>query len=157
MQSNAELQKRKLIEAGLASDADFVGCSDSEISQLEQQFKVKLPLAFTDFLRVMGKERDGFYAEASMSYPFDDMRRIAIDLLNDVNQRLSDTAFVFVERYGSAVLYFETNAGDDPPVYVCQEDGKSPSKVAASFSEWLNTAVDAHIAGCRKLEELEKR
>lgn len=149
MKSNAETQKRKLVDAGLASDADFVGCSDSEISQLEQQFKVKLPSAFTDFLRVMGKERNGFYAEASMSYPFNDMRRIAIDLLSDVNERLSDTAFVFVERYGCSVLYFETNAGDDPPVYVCQEDDKSPSKITASFSAWLNAAVDAHITGCR--------
>jgi hypothetical protein len=157
MESNATLQKRKLIDAGLASDADFLGCSEAEVAHLEQQFKVKLPAAFIDFLRVMGKERDGFYAEASMSYPFDDMRRIAVDLLNDVNEKLSETAFVFVERYGCAVLYFETTSGDDPPIFVCQEDDKSPSKVAPNFSEWLTAAVDSHIAGCRKLEELESR
>jgi hypothetical protein len=157
MGSNAALQKRKLIDAGLASDADFLGCSEAEITHLEQQFKVKLPPAFVDFLQVMGKERDGFYAEASMSYPFDDMRRIAVALLDDVNEKLSETAFVFVERYGCAVLYFETNVGDDPPVYVCQEDDNAPSKVAGSFSVWLNSAVDEHIAGCRKLKELEKR
>lgn len=155
MESNAELQKRKLIDAGLASEADFVGCDDVEISQLEQKFNVKLPSAFVDFLRVMGKERDGFYAEASMSYPFDNMRRIAIDLLNDVNEKLSDTAFVFVERYGCAVLYFETNAGDDPPVYVCQENDVPPKMISAGFNEWLNMAVDAHIKACGKMELTE--
>jgi hypothetical protein len=152
LEFNAGIQKRKLIDAGLASDSDFVGCTDAEISRLEQEFKIILPSAFVDFLRVMGRERDGFYAEASMSYPFEDMRRIAIDLLNDVNETISDTTFVFVERYGCAVLFFESNAGDDPPVYVFQADDEAPSRVAECFSDWLNTAVNAHIDGCRKFE-----
>lgn len=156
MESIATLQKRKLIDAGLAAEVDFVGCSCDEISQLERLFGVKLPAAFVDFLSVMGKGQGGFYAEASISYPFDDMRRIAIDLL-DGYERLSDTAFVFVERYGCAVLYFETTEGEDPPVYVCQEDDEPPKRISASFSEWLRASVDAHIAGWARLKTLESQ
>lgn len=150
MESIAAIQKQKLIDAGLASERDFVGCSNDEIAQLEQRFSVKLPSSFIDFLRVMGKERNGFYAEASMSFPFNDMRRIAADLLNDVGETLSSTAFVFVERYGCAVLFFETTEGNDPPVYVCQENEQPSSKISPSFSEWLSMAVDAHIEGMRE-------
>lgn len=155
MENIAAIQKQKLIDAGLASDHDFAGCSDDEVAHLERLFNVKLPDSFVNYLRVMGKRRDGFYAEASMSYPFDDMRRIAEALLKDVDESLSDTAFVFVERYGCAVLFFETTEGSDPPVYVCQEDDKPSSRVATSFSEWLTVAVDAHIEGCRKLQKME--
>ena len=156
MENTAEIQKQKLIDAGLAFEQHFVGCSEDEIAQLEQTFGVTLPSPFVDFLRVMGKERNGFYSEASMSFPFYDMRRVAVDLLKEVNETLSDTAFVFVERYGCAVLFFETMDGTDPPVYACQEDGKPSSKIAPSFSNWLNMAVDVHIEGCRKLRKLQR-
>lgn len=47
----------RLINSGVASPTDLVGCSDEEIDQLERKYEIRLPTSYRLFLQVMGRSR----------------------------------------------------------------------------------------------------
>ena len=46
---------KRIFELGLAAPEELVGCSDKEISYVEEKYQVKLPESYKEFLRTMGK------------------------------------------------------------------------------------------------------
>ena len=139
---------QKLFSSGLASPETLKGCSVKDIEQLEAKLKVTLPAAYRDFLFCMGRSAGQFMPECSFTYPEieDCTRDIAETLLKaHTRYQLSDTSFVFVERYGCQFFFFETTQGEDPPVFRYFEGDELPVQIADSISSAFEMALDDEL------------
>jgi hypothetical protein len=116
----------------LAKPTEIVGCSDAEIEQLEQRFRVNLPVSYKYFMRIMGKMAGRFELDAMWTCDALGLARIraeailaqgdqdyadAIALSGEVAQErfvLPATAFVFLAS-ADELIYIDTPAGSHPP------------------------------------------
>ncbi|WP_049928901.1 SMI1/KNR4 family protein [Halopiger goleimassiliensis] len=132
-----------LVEYGYGPKREIDGCTDEELAQLEAEFDVELPDAYKSCLRHIGRRTNGFLRGSEFTYPAPKYQR---DFLEDCIERwdldasLEETEFVFRGLQGSAFWVFDTEEGDDPPVYRYQEDA-TPQLVADTFSEWLYSEI----------------
>ncbi len=53
---------------------------------------------------------------------------------------------------GYQFLYFDCDAGHDPPVYLFLEGEDAPRQVFDSFSQWLSQCVEDEIAAYAELK-----
>jgi hypothetical protein len=58
-----------LIESHLADSADIAACSDLDISDIEGQYKVKLPESYKHFLKTFGKSSRRVLPDLDLMYP----------------------------------------------------------------------------------------
>ena len=142
--------KRKLLEAGLAVQDSFKGCTNDEIKSLEARCSVCLPRCYRDFLAIMGYAAGDFLIGTDYSFPkMFDFRKDAESLLQTSrsNFKLSRLAFVFMFHQGYTFLFFDCDDNpDDPRVLMFTESENEPREVANSFSGWLLTAIEAEAA-----------
>jgi hypothetical protein len=148
--------RQKLMEAGLAFQGDFKGCTEQEILSLEDHFRVQLPASYRDFLTVMGRYAGAFLVGSDYSYPKMFGFRAGAEALLQIwrpDITLPATAFVFFSHQGYNYEWFNCrHHADDPPVVLFTEElEKKPRTVAESFSAWLLGAVDDDIAAYRGL------
>ncbi len=151
---------QKLVEAGIVNENRIVGCTEDEIQSIEREYNVVLPHSYKTFLRLMGRNAGDFYAEAGFYYPaLLENRRIAENVLRESSPLyvLSPTQFVFLERFATAILFFDTATSDDPPVNVFDAGDFAPRKVAKSFNEWLELAVDDEVRDLSELQALRAK
>lgn len=125
------------------------GCSESEISEIEQEVAVSLPAAYVLFLEEMGRSAGDFLRGDDLFYPemiglTGDARECMTEA--DCAAMLADSDFVFAGHHDYVYLYFNTEAGDDPPVYRYIEGEDKPEKVFESFSEWVKSSVEDELA-----------
>lgn len=136
---------KRLLEHGLVSGETIQGCSDDEIASIESAFNVKLPNAYKDFLRRMGKKCGDFLGEAIRTYPgIVDLAPESVDNLLKANPAYSlpPTAFVFVEIYGYQFFFFDTKDGlEDPPVFRYNEGVGKPIKISESITQAFEIAL----------------
>jgi hypothetical protein len=95
----------------------------------------------------MGRGAGQFFLGTDMFFPtLLKLRDAAVEMLESegASFSLSGTDFVFLMHQGYQFAYFDTAAGDDPPVSMYVEEDTEPSRLAESFSEWLLTSVDEH-------------
>lgn len=146
LRSPEELAQR-IIKAGFATSDTMVGCSESDIAQLEHRLGIRLPAKYKKFLLSWGKQAGDFLDDCCFLY--DSLESIcrpnAESLAKDHGFELSPQSFVFLERY-PLFMFFDTTQGEDPPVWLFDEDQSKPKIVASSFSEWLNKLVDDELA-----------
>lgn len=129
-----------LVQYGYGPREEIEGCTNEEIADLEAQFDVELPEAYKSCMRHIGKDTNGFLRGSEFTYPAPKYQRAfaedCIESWNDLEFSLGNTDFVFRGLQGSSFWLFDTERGDDPPVYHYMEDNE-PDLVADSFSEWL--------------------
>ncbi len=146
LQSPDELAKH-IINAGLATSDTIIGCTESEITQLERRLAVRLPAKYKDFLRSWGKQAGDFLGDCCFLY--DSLESIcrphAESLAKKHGFELSPQSFVFLDRY-PLFMFFDTTQGEDPPVWLFDEDQSEPKLIASSFLEWLNKLVDDELS-----------
>lgn len=132
-----------LVEAGFTASEPITGCSDSDIEELEQRYNVKLPSAYTEFLRVMGRKAGNFLTDGSWLYPLEYARQEALAHIEaeESDFILPSTEFVFLTR-DNFFLSFDTTCGDDPPVRIFEDGSREPRHFFDSFSSWLTTCVE---------------
>ncbi len=145
----------KLIEEGLATHDSIIGCTSEEVEQLEKKYQGGLPQSFKEFLSLMGRRRGRFFAECDFAYPFESGREVAQHLFNESGKELTDSVMIFLERYGCAVVFFDTKDGIDPPVYVLQE-GRELKFARPTFLDWLNLAVEDAVRDYKELLEADR-
>ena len=99
------------------------GCTSKEIAKIETFFGVELPLAYRDFLYLMGKGAGDFMKGSSVFYnEIFDLREGSSRLLEeDEFKPLPENTFVFWMHQGYQFAFFYLNEGDDPPVYFYYE------------------------------------
>lgn len=145
----------KLVAAGLVDDDEpLVGLSAAEISQFEDRFHVKLPAIYKNYLSVMGRSSGEFNSGSNFWYPeVLDFKKNASDLLSRrlPGFVLSDHDFVFGTHQGYQFWYFDTRAGDDPPVFYYIEGDAPPVKKFDHFSELLEAMLQDHVRVLEKL------
>ncbi len=145
LQSPEELAKR-IIKAGYATPDTMIGCSELDIAQLEHRMAVRLPAKYKNFLLAWGKQSGDFLDDCCFLY--DSLESVcrpnAESLARENGFDLPPHAFVFLERY-PLFMFFDTTQGEDPPVWLFDEDQSKPKIVASSFSEWLNKLVDDEL------------
>ena len=99
----------------------------SDISAIEQKFKIALPEAYKQFLRLMGKGA-GLYMQGSSVF-YDELfslRQGAEELVIENNlSPIPENAFVFWMHQGYQAAYFKLNEGENPPVYYFSEGQNS--------------------------------
>lgn len=136
----------KLVSAGFPTPpGGFVGCSDSEIADLERTFSVRLPEAYKDFLRVCGNDA-GALLNFCM-YQCSGLIKFIPPHLAELSPRFNLPAgnFVFVWD-NDIILYFDTTQGNDPPVWRYDEVDNKSEQVFMSFSAWLSDHVTENIS-----------
>lgn len=146
---------RKLVAAGLVDEDDpLVGLDAAEIAQLEEHFQVKLPAAYKNYLSVMGRSSGEFNSGSNFWYP--EVLGFKKDACELLPRRLpafnlSDHDFVFGTHQGYQFWYFDTRAGEDPPVFYYLEGDMPPVKKFDHFSELMEAMLQGHV---RILEQL---
>src|SRR6516164_420407 len=74
----------RLVAAGIAAPHEIVGCSADDVARLEASFRIRLPLAYTEFLRVAGRRAGTFMSDVDFLYDkLFLLHAMAADLLND--------------------------------------------------------------------------
>jgi hypothetical protein len=136
----------RLLAAGIATPREIIGCSADEIAALEAFHGIKLPLAYTDFLRVAGRCAGKFIYDVDFLYDkLFTLNALAADLLNDWEKgqlKLPTNAFVFAMRYGEQFMFFEADGkNDDPPVFFYFEGHKKFKHIANSVWEVLEAEL----------------
>lgn len=138
----------ELINAGIASQDSIEPCTLEEIAEIEKFYSISLPEAYKQFLLKMGCKAGTLLQGTHFYYPFlKKVRGYAESLLNrwDDPFTLSKTDFVFLDHQGKQFMYFDTTAGDDPPIKYYKEAGYKPEQVNDSFSDWLKSRVKEAI------------
>jgi hypothetical protein len=122
------------------------GCSEKEFQRIEKRFGHRLPEAFRQLMRVIGKGAGVFMSDLEFRYP--DVvtltERIRKLIADDV--ALPERAFVFVDRDGDQSLFFLVSDDDpDPPIYKWHaENPKRFRKIFRSIWDFIEEELKAH-------------
>lgn len=149
-----------IIEHGVATPAEILGCDEAEVEHLEGNLSVRLPLAYRLFLLSMGKCAGNLFSGTDIFY--ERISRFREWLLEAVaesgdNFALPGDAVVFMSHQGVVFMFFRTSDGDDPPVYrYCQGTG-APIVQDQSFIEFLRSAIFEQIEMQRVRRSLRAR
>jgi SMI1-KNR4 cell-wall len=142
--------KNQLIELKLVKPDELVGCTRDEVSAIEQQLGIPLPLAYQEFLLSMGHSAGQFLRGSDCFFKhLPQLQEWAIDLLQENNfaQSLPEDAFIFFMHQGYQFSFFRVSEGADPPTYSYSEETDETSFIKSheSFSEFLATEVEIHV------------
>jgi hypothetical protein len=146
---------RRLINAGIASAITLKGCSETDVSAIENAQNVTLPEQYRRFLLRMGRTAGEFLVGTDfLLRELPGLRRNAEILLQQCRTdfSLSTKDFVFAVHQGTVFLFFSTQDSFDPPVLRFMEGEQRPTTVADSFSQWLLMCVADEIAAYKSLQ-----
>lgn len=140
-----ELQRR-LLSSGLASETDIRPCSDDDIAEVQASLKEDLPASYLLFLKTIGRGAGHFMSDLSIFFPAvlqntDAMR----DALREDGVELPPDAFVFADRYGEQMLFFQPGKSKEPPIY--RWSNEEPTEFCLVFdSLWafIEAELDGH-------------
>lgn len=180
-----------LIELGLAQRDQVVGCSESEMTQLEKELSIRLPGTYKEFLSVMGKsggafESDSLWTLSNLKHAQRKAQEIieaGEDRVDEDDDELDDeepgededgededededdlAGTRFELPQGSLVFlagdysfyYFETDQGDDPPVYLFEEGDTTHRDMMPSFSDWLEFEIEECLRTTKRVDGARK-
>jgi hypothetical protein len=135
--------------------------SMEEISKVEKELGIVIPLAIKEFLLLVGNDYDYLWGGGGA----DKLERLiynkdlSIKLLNECNVVFNRSYFVFSSYSGDQFMFIYLDEGDNPPVYrfetelfYCGDEyipessswgyPKGVSRIADSFSGMINSVVE---------------
>lgn len=142
-----------LNESGLSKECPIQGCTEKDIVEIEEKYRVKLPQAYKDFLLLLGDKPGHFLPNCLF-------RKSELDTIKDIAQKqvkedgatLKETDFVFMQRY-NFVLYFENEGNlEDPPVYLLEKGRDQSRQLFESLSKWLYSWINLDIESLQKYQ-----
>ncbi|MEM8718336.1 MAG: SMI1/KNR4 family protein [Cyanobacteria bacterium P01_G01_bin.39] len=135
--------KKQIIKQGIGRPDLIKGCSEPEISKLEQKYNVIFPQSYKIFLKNFGhglggvimKECDILYNDA---FELTNVLRNEI-LIEEGDPVLPDKAFVFAGRYNEQFMFFDASGLiEEPPIFLYMIDEKDFSKIGNSVFDVFN-------------------
>ncbi|MBO9635729.1 MAG: SMI1/KNR4 family protein [Chitinophagaceae bacterium] len=136
----------------------------NDIRRVEASYNHKLPFAYLEFLKYMGRGTSRFMVGSSVFMDellelYDWAQELCLE--NDIPS-IPDNAFVFWMHQGYQALYFLPDEGDDPAIYYYHEGSgaKRFEKQKLSFIDFLKTELLLHypeVMNKIKDEEVLKR
>lgn len=117
-----------------------VGLDDRELDELEAALGENLPSAYSDFMRRMGRSAgpllegtDAFYPQI-MEYQ-QDAAEIATS--GRIAYEIPPGAIIFAVHQGYQIYWMPSGHGNDPPVFLYQEEASKESARWESFSDFI--------------------
>jgi hypothetical protein len=137
-----------------ADPDELIGMSDEEIDLVERSIFMRLPKAYTYFLKRMGKSKTNWFSNCKVFFPFfltnkteyyEYYFQLIFSKIAEIRNYSSIVRFhdfIFLSEYGTYFLFFEASQNlhyqcenPDPPVFGF--DGQEKVQISESFSEWL--------------------
>lgn len=123
----------------------FEGLSNAEIDNIQQAQSVDfLPLAFRQFLQVMGRGDGNIFVGCDRSLDFLLNAKMGLQEILEISSQdfetpeLPTNAVVFLAIQGVEFFFFEATKGvDDPPIWLYLEDEAIFYQVSSTLSAWL--------------------
>ncbi|MEM7246547.1 MAG: SMI1/KNR4 family protein [Acidobacteriota bacterium] len=131
------------------SETPVLGCSEVELADFEQRHGLQLPASYRRFLRATGKRSEFLMGSDLLFHELAGLQSEAQRLLADEEEppSLPKKALVFCGHQGYQFLFFELAGAADPEVLYFLQGRRDFQVVAASFSEWLASAVRDEYGG----------
>lgn len=124
---------------------DPQGVTETEIKAIEQQFNVKLPLAYVEFIAIFGKKRGRILRNYSSEVAYlVQNRKDAVKSareMGDTAFEIKDSHFFFGQWQGLSSYFFDCSTlEDDPAVYVL--DAGKADVFKSSFSQLIREELN---------------
>lgn len=142
-----------------------VGCSAAEISKLEADANLNLPVAYKEFLLWAGNGlgdfaigSDIFYEDADLVGMQQDARGILIE--NIFPHELPDDAFVFWMHQGYMFSFFRASEGGNPPIRNYREgenDGRILYNKEENFVAFVRDEIKYQASCYNEAARIEER
>ncbi len=136
---------------------EIVPCPLEEIAFFEKQHQLILPLAYKEFLLIMGKKSGDLFSGSDVEFSIlAELQLEANEILErSIGKKLNPDEFVIFIHLNYSILFFSLLAGDDPPVYLFIEPEESPNirMEYKSFSDYIFFQLD----NCLKLDRYLKK
>lgn len=141
----------QLVTFNIAKVDEIIGCTPSELREVELAQNIELPQIYKEFLLKMGKGAGRFYRGSSFFYPdILSLKSSAKELLqeNNVSFDIPENAFVFFMHQGYQFSYFHIDTKTDNPSvyhYIEGADYQHPIQIWEHFSDFLTASIDDYI------------
>ncbi|ADB17234.1 hypothetical protein Psta_2565 [Pirellula staleyi DSM 6068] len=129
-----------LVDRGVVTRRDLVGCSPSEIEEIEKDVGVPLPDSYREFLARMGRDMGDFYRGTDITYRWlPGMTQAARELVqeDEADIELPADAIAFMMHQGYQFMFIRASEGSDPPVYYYMEMSGEFARKADHLTEFL--------------------
>lgn len=128
------------------------GCSDSEITEIEQSIDASLPESYKQYLRWMGKDYEGVLSGTDCFIDsISDNTKYLPDLLREnlIIYELSIKYLAFFCHQDYAIAWFNLpKVSENPPCYYFSEGGKKEVTQYPNFIEFISSEI-LDMAKCR--------
>jgi hypothetical protein len=124
------------------------GATPAEIRGIEREAGGALPAAYVAFLREVGGDPGDFMRGSDFDVRYlrgPVAENCAEVLAEDGAEPLPPRAFVFFGHQGYQYYWFVSSAEPDPPVFYYSTSTRLHTKLAESFSEWLEMFVESEM------------
>lgn len=131
--------------------AGLQGCSPEDVAAIERAFGVTLPPAFVALMARIGRKRGHLLRGADFGFP--EMLRYrenAESVLAESGLALDRRDLVFEMEQGYQFLFFRTDSGDDPAVFLCDPDEPRIVDLGVSFTAWLRVCMDEEMENWKR-------
>lgn len=140
--------KRRLLGLPNTRPGDLEGATDEDVRGLEEYAGCRLPLAYRQFLRQLGRASGELFrgTDCAIGQPSGlRLKEAAGETLREGKSlfTLPPRAFVFLMSQGYQFSFFDADEGDDPAVYHYLEGDAGPKKLADSLTAYLRQSVEA--------------
>jgi hypothetical protein len=140
---------RDIIRAHAAKIAPYTGepagCPEEEIASLEHRLGFKLPMAYVQFLRWMGRDTQGMFAGSDcFIHHVERNTRYLPKLLakNGIEFRLPEHYLAFFSHQGYQMVWFALPPDSDDPACWGFCEGHTPEpQPMGKFTEWLRRCL----------------
>ncbi len=124
----------------------LMGCTESEIRHLEAA-RGRVPVDYANFLRLAGKSAGNFMTGSDFHYAV-----VASELTESARLMMEElgvppiptNALVFFGHQDYQFFWFLTGDAEGSTVFRFMDGDREPSRIAPSFSEWLDGALTQH-------------
>lgn len=136
-----------LLTSGALSSGGLRGCGSTEMEKLFHHFGCVIPKEYADFMQIGGLSIGNLFIGTDIYYPrVLGLKSEASELMaeNGVGELLAKNAIVFSLHQGYEVNYMIPGS-PDPVVWQYVEGAEKCVLGCASFSEFLEEAIRAHL------------
>lgn len=156
VQNTFDTLVNRIIETWIATDASFVGCTDSEIAALESKYRITLPTTYRAYLNRMGKSSGRLLTHDHYAATYAHVIKMTVQCREDRDEfpdsKLPDLpadSLVIVGRLGEQFLMIRCSKTDDSPVWYFNEYDGEIKQCYQSVLDWLNSLVDDAVTATK--------
>ncbi len=126
----------RLVADGLARPGEVIGCSRSEVDELESEFAIRIPESYRQYLLHMGHSSGQLFAHDHVDSDFSSVQRMNRKARSE-HTRLPMGALIIQNRLWEYFAFVLARNKEDSPVFVYSVDELRVVQQNPSVYEWL--------------------